>query len=33
MENMFGTWFLWVVLAVLALWALVYRPERDSLKS
>jgi hypothetical protein len=30
---MFGAWFPWVVLAALALWALRYRPERDSLKS
>jgi hypothetical protein len=33
MENMFGTWFPWVVLAALALWALAYRPERDSQES
>jgi hypothetical protein len=33
MENMFGTWFPWVVLAALALWALRFRPEHDSLNS
>lgn len=30
---MLGTWLPWVVLAALALWALLFRPERDSLNS
>ena len=33
MESMFSAWFPWVVLAALALWALMFRPERDSLNS
>jgi hypothetical protein len=30
---MFATWFPWMVLAALALWALLIHPERDSLNS
>lgn len=32
-ESMLSVWLPWVVLVALAVWALTFRPERDSLNS
>jgi hypothetical protein len=31
MKSMFNIWLPWAVLVALAVWALTFRPERDSL--